>query len=102
MYIESLSAINFKNYSSAEVLLHPSVNAFVGNNGEGKTNLLDAIHYLSLCKSYFNAIDGQNIKQHEDFFVVQGVFGIGDKDEHIWCGVKRGQKKIFRRNKKEY
>lgn len=102
MYLESLSIINFKNYPSAEVTLHPQVNAFVGNNGEGKTNLLDAIHYLSLCKSYFNASDAGAIRHGNDFFVLQGVFQFDDRKEAISCGIKRGQKKIFKRNQKEY
>jgi DNA replication and repair protein RecF len=102
MHLKRLSLINFKNYHEAEIELDPRVNAFVGGNGEGKTNLLDAIHYLSLCKSYFNPVDGQNIRQHEDFFLVQGTFDLYEEEESISCALKRGQKKIFRRNQKEY
>jgi DNA replication and repair protein RecF len=102
MWLQKLSLINFKNYSEAELNFSPAVNAFTGNNGAGKTNLLDAIHYLSLCKSYFNPIDGQQIRHDHDFFLVQGVFDKDDQDEVISCGLKRGQKKLFRRNKKEY
>ena len=102
MYLKRLSLLNFKNYFEAEILPDAGVNAFVGGNGEGKTNLLDAIHYLSICKSYFNAIDGQNIKQEEDFFVVQGSFEVEESEENISCSFKRGQKKIFKRNQKEY
>lgn len=80
----------------------PTVNAFTGNNGAGKTNLLDAIHYLSLCKSYFNPIDSQQIKQGEDLFMIQGSFKKDKKDETIYCGLKKAQKKIFKRNKKDY
>lgn len=102
MHLKKLSLLNFKNYREAGINFDEGVNAFVGGNGEGKTNLLDAIHYLSLCKSYFNAIDGQNIKQHEDFFILQGVFDLDGIDENISCGLKRGQKKTFKRNQKEY
>ncbi len=102
MHLKKLSLLNFKNYREAGIDFDEGVNAFVGGNGEGKTNLLDAIHYLSLCKSYFNAIDGQNIKQHEDFFILQGVFDLNGIDENISCGLKRGQKKTFKRNQKEY
>ena len=102
MHLNKISLINFKNYSEAGIEFDCGVNAFVGENGEGKTNLLDAIHYLSLCKSYFNPIDTQNIRQNEDFFVIQGEFVINNLEENIFCGLKRGQKKIFKRNQKEY
>jgi DNA replication and repair protein RecF len=74
----------------------------VGNNGAGKTNLLDAVHYLSLCKSYFNPIDSQQIKQGADFFMINGVFEKNGNKEVVACGVKRNQKKQFKRNKKDY
>ncbi|MEJ7780286.1 MAG: DNA replication and repair protein RecF [Daejeonella sp.] len=102
MWLQKLSVLNFKNYSEAELSFSPSVNAFTGNNGAGKTNLLDAIHYLSLCKSYFNPIDGHQIRQGEDLFMVQGTFSKEKKNETIYCGLKRAQKKVFKRNKKEY
>src|ERR1700753_2945889 len=102
MYLKQLSVINFKNYAEAGLTFSDGVNVFTGNNGAGKTNLLDAIHYLSLCKSYFNPIDSQQIKQGADFFIINGVFDKNDKQETIACGVKRNQKKQFKRNKKEY
>jgi DNA replication and repair protein RecF len=102
MYLKQLSVINFKNYAEAEVTLSEGVNAFLGNNGAGKTNLLDAIHYLSLCKSYFNPIDSQQIKQGADFFILTGSFNKNDQQENIACSVKRNQKKQFKRNKKDY
>lgn len=102
MWLQKLSLLNFKNYSEAELNFSATVNAFTGNNGAGKTNLLDAIHYLSLCKSYFNPIDGQQIKHDHDFFMIQGVFDKDEQQEIISCGLKRGQKKLFKRNKKEY
>ena len=102
MYLQQLSVINFKNYQEAELVFSAGVNAFTGNNGAGKTNLLDAIHYLSLCKSYFNPIDSQQIKQDEDFFIITGVFNKNKQTEAVACSVKRNQKKQFKRNKKDY
>lgn len=102
MWLQKLSVINFKNYSEAELYFSPTVNAFTGNNGAGKTNLLDAIHYLSLCKSYFNPIDTQQIKQGQDLFMIQGTFNKENAQEVIYCAFKRNQKKKFKRNKKEY
>lgn len=102
MWLKNITLLNFKNYSSAELNFSKTVNVFVGNNGAGKTNLLDAIHYLCLCKSYFNPIDSQQIKTNEDIFLIQGDFDRKEKSEKITCGLKRNQKKQFKRNKKEY
>jgi len=102
MYLQQLSVINFKNYAEAELTFSDGVNAFTGDNGAGKTNLLDAIHYLSLCKSYFNPIDSQQIKQGADFFIINGNFNKNNKHEKIACAVKRNQKKQFKYNKKDY
>jgi DNA replication and repair protein RecF len=102
MYLQTLSVINFKNYAGTELSFSEGVNAFTGDNGAGKTNLLDAVHYLSLCKSYFNPIDSQQIKQGTDFFIISGVFNKNDQQETVACSVKRNQKKQFKRNKKDY
>jgi DNA replication and repair protein RecF len=102
MYLKKISLVNFKNYDEAELTFVDGANAFTGNNGAGKTNLLDAIHYLSLCKSYFNPIDSQQIKQDRDLFMLQGLFEKNNKQETVTCGVKKNQKKQFKRNKKEY
>jgi DNA replication and repair protein RecF len=102
MYLQQLSVINFKNYAEAGLIFSEGVNVFTGNNGAGKTNLLDAIHYLSLCKSYFNPIDSQQIKQGTDFFIITGSFNKNDNQEAVACSVKRNQKKQFKRNKKDY
>lgn len=102
MWIKQLSVLNFKNYSDFLINFSPEVNAFSGENGAGKTNLLDAVHYLSLCKSYFNPIDSQQIMQGADFFMVQGTFQKGDETDVVSCSLKRNQKKQFKRNKKEY
>jgi DNA replication and repair protein RecF len=102
MYLESLSIVNFKNYTQAELEFSPRINCLVGNNGVGKTNILDAIHYLALCKSFFNSIDSQNITHKQDFTVIQGQFQRDEKQENIYCGIQRNKRKLFKRNKKDY
>ncbi len=102
MYLSTLSLVNFKNYSQIELKFSESINCFAGNNGVGKTNLLDAIYYLSMCKSFFNNTDTQNIKHKLNFFVIQGEYKRQDRAEHIYCGIKRGNKKKFRRNDLDY
>ncbi|MGB0888564.1 MAG: DNA replication/repair protein RecF [Vicingaceae bacterium] len=102
MFLKQLSILNFKNYEEAQLEFSQKINCFLGNNGEGKTNLLDAIYYLSFCKSYFNPVDSQNIKHDSPFFVVEGFYNNNEKEEVIYCGLKRNQKKQFKRNKKNY
>lgn len=102
MHLQKLALINFKNYNEVEFSFSEHVNCFVGNNGVGKTNLLDAIHYLSFCKSFLNPIDNQNILHDAPFFLIQGTYMLDEQQEEIYCGLKRNQKKQFKRNKKEY
>ena len=102
MQLQHISLINFKNYEQVDLSFSPKINCFVGNNGVGKTNLLDAFYYLSLCKSHFNSVDSQNIRRDQGFFVIHGNYLRNSAKEDIYCGVKRGQKKQFKRNKKEY
>ncbi|MGD9557786.1 MAG: DNA replication/repair protein RecF [Mangrovibacterium sp.] len=102
MYLESLSLINFKNLEEVDVQFSPGLNCFIGNNGAGKTNLMDAIYYLSFCKSFLNPADQMNIRHDEEFFVIQGSYQRLDQAEHISCGLKTGQKKYFKRNRKAY
>lgn len=102
MYLRNISLLNFKNYSQVELTFSPKINCFVGNNGVGKTNILDAVHYLSLTKSFFNAIDTQNIKYNQEFSMIQGEFEKDGKVEQIHCTIARNRKKQFKRNKKEY
>lgn len=102
MWLKNISLLNFKNYEESALDFSPHANAFTGENGAGKTNLLDAIHYLSLCKSYFNPIDSQQIKSGQDWFMVQGIFERDEKQDTVACSLKRNQKKRFKRNKKEY
>jgi DNA replication and repair protein RecF len=102
MYIQELSLVNFKNFEHAEFRFSEGLNCFIGNNGAGKTNLMDAVYYLSFCKSFLNPVDAQNIRFGEDFFMIQGKYSRLDSEEMIYCGQKRNQKKIFKRNQKEY
>jgi len=103
MFLQKLSVLNFKNYSEAELTFSETINCFIGNNGEGKTNLLDAIYYLSFCKSFFNPIDTQNIKHDAPFFVIQGTYVKSDNTEDvIFCSQKLNSRKQFKINKKEY
>ena len=102
MILSRLSIVNFKNIAQADLEFSPGLNCFLGNNGMGKTNLLDALYYLSFCKSSTLLADSQNIRHGEDFFMLQGFYTYDDVCEEIYCGMKRRQKKVFKRNKKEY
>ena len=99
MILEKLSVINYKNIAEATLEFSPKINCLIGQNGVGKTNVLDAIYYLSFCHSANNPIDSQVIKHGTEFFVLEGTY---ENDLHIYCGMKRGVKKHFKRNKKEY
>ena len=101
LYLHKLSLVNFKNYAHADVTFSERFNCIVGNNGEGKTNLLDAIHYLSFTKSYFNPIDSQNVYHDAPMFVIQGEFKSDKKENEVYCAQKRGERKQIRVNKKE-
>lgn len=102
MILNSLTLLQFKNYPEAGLHFVPGINCFTGNNGVGKTNILDAIYYLSFCKGFSNAADTQNILFDKDFFLIQGHYQTPSGKDELYCGVKRGQKKVFKRNKKEY
>jgi DNA replication and repair protein RecF len=102
MYLKKLTLTNFKNYELEELEFSPKINCFVGNNGVGKTNILDAIHYLSLTKSFFNSIDGISIKHGEEYFIIQGVFSRGEEEDDIYCAFQRSKQKLLKRNGKEY
>ncbi len=102
MKLQHLSIVNYKNIHSGELDFSQKINCFVGDNGMGKTNVLDAIYYLSFCKSPNNPVDAQVINYDEDFFVLQGLYDCVGKEENIYCGMKRKQKKQFKRNKNSY
>ncbi len=103
MYLQNLKLINFKNYDETQLEFSDKINCFTGNNGAGKTNILDAIYYLSFCKSYFNSIDSQNINHEKDFFAVHGTYKNQDSlSDQVSVIQKRNKKKVFKFNKKEY
>lgn len=105
MYLSNLKLNNFKTYTECDVDFCPNVNCLVGNNGVGKTNLLDAIYYLSFCKSYFNSIDTMNIRVGEEYFAIHGrYFGLDDTGEErlVSCVQKRGHPKMMKYEKKAY
>ncbi|MCH5311383.1 MAG: DNA replication and repair protein RecF [Prevotella sp.] len=107
MILKKLSIVNYKNIAEATLEMSPKINCFIGHNGAGKTNVLDAVYYLSFCRSSGNPVDSQLIRHDEPFFVLEGEYvadaGTDDDDVlSIYCGMKRGTKKHFKRNKKEY
>ena len=103
MILKNISIINYKNIKAANLELSPKINCLIGHNGVGKTNFLDAIYYLSFCRSAYNPIDSQVIAHDENFMVIEGNY-LDEREnvENIFCGMKRGTKKHFKRNKKEY
>ena len=102
MILKILSILNYKNFDAKTFQFDAKINCFVGPNGIGKTNILDAIYHLSFGKSYFNPVSSQNIKHNEDFFVVDGVYNKKERQERIIVSLKKGQKKIIKRNGKAY
>ena len=102
MYIDKISILNYRNIAECDLHFSPKINCFLGQNGMGKTNLLDAIYYLSFCKSHLNSIDTQIIKHDSEFFMLQGVYQRKEVEELISCAVKHRTKKQFKRNKKDY
>ena len=102
MFLRHLSITNFKNIESAELDFSPNINCIVGNNGEGKTNLLDAIYHLSMAKSCFGGSDSSHIRHEESFFLLQGRYKLPDTEETIACGVQRAEGKTLKRNGKTY
>lgn len=103
MLLKRISILNYKNLEQVELSFSAKMNCIIGQNGMGKTNLLDAVYYLSFCKSATNPIDSQNILHGADFFVIQGFYETDEHEpEEVYCGLKRRTKKQFKRNKKEY
>ncbi|HEY5470564.1 MAG TPA: DNA replication/repair protein RecF [Bacteroidales bacterium] len=102
MYLKKLTLTNFKNYELNELEFSPRINCFVGNNGVGKTNILDAIHYLSLTKSFFNNIDSISVRHGEEYFIIQGTFARESEEDNIYCAFQKQKQKLLKRNGKEY
>jgi DNA replication and repair protein RecF len=102
LYLSRIQLLNFKNHESLDLELSSNVNAIVGKNGMGKTNILDAIYYLSMCKSYLNSMDRQNIKFDQAFFSIHGQWMLDGQESSVVCAVKSGAKKVVKKNKVSY
>ncbi len=102
MFLETLRLYNFKNYAEVEFSPDPKINCFLGKNGSGKTNLLDAIHYLAFTKSAINPTDTQNIRFEETQFLIKGQFSIGERKKEVVCAFQQGQKKVVREDDQDY
>lgn len=102
VFLKQLSLLNYKNLAQIEFDFDAKINCFVGKNGVGKTNILDAIYHLAYGKSYFNPLAIQNIKHGEEFFVIDALLEKNGKEEKIVCSLKKGQKKTIKRNGKVY
>lgn len=102
MHLKSLSLLNYKNLDSVEFDFDSKINCIVGDNGKGKTNVLDSIYHLAFGKSYFNPISSQSIRHDTEFFVVEGIYQKAQREERILVSMKRGQKKVIKRNNKPY
>ena len=102
MHLKNLSLINYKNIAEANYSFDTKINCFTGRNGVGKTNVLDAIYHLAYGRSYFNPLAVQNIKHGEDFFVIEGTFEKNGRSEQVVCSLKKGLKKVLKRNGKPY
>ena len=106
MILKKLSILNYKNIGEGELELSPKFNCFIGHNGAGKTNVLDAVYFLSFCHSAQTTQDSLVIRHGEEFFMIEGRYDNGEEQDEggltISCAMKRGTKKHFRREKKEY
>ncbi len=102
MILKHLSIYNYKNIAEADMTFSPKINCLIGSNGEGKTNILDAIYFLSFTKSANNAIDSLNVRHGEEVLMVQGTYDLNDVEETVNCAMKIHQRKRLMRNKKEY
>lgn len=102
MHLKSLTVANFKNISETVINFSPRLNCFIGDNGAGKTNILDALYYLSFTKSFFNVVDQLNVKHNESWFLLKGFYERSETEEQIICSFQEGQKKQIKRNNKVY
>ena len=106
MILQRLSILNYKNIAEATLELSPKLNCFIGSNGAGKTNVLDAVYFLSFCRSMHTSVDSLVMRHDADFFVLEGSYevepeGVGSASTlNIYAGMKRGTKKHFKRDKK--
>ena len=97
MNLRHLSILNYRNFEELELGFSDKINCFIGDNGVGKTNILDSIYFLSFCKSWLNPIDIQNIRYNADYFMIKGIYNFGDTTESISCGLAKGKKNYDKR-----
>ncbi len=103
MYLKKISLLNFKNIAQEELAFCPGINCLVGDNGAGKTNVVDAVWYLSMCKSSLQMTDGQSIRHGADFFLTEGHYTTDQgRSESVVCSFSRKGGKVLKRNGKEY
>lgn len=103
MFLKKITLLNFKNVAREELTFCPGINGLVGDNGAGKTNIVDAVYYLSMCKSSLQMTDGQSIRHDTDFFLIEGAYATdGGKNEQVVCSFSRKGGKVLKRNGKEY
>lgn len=103
MILKNIAILNYKNVADVHLELSPKMNCFIGSNGEGKTNILDAVYYLSFCHSMSTNVDSSVIRHEQDFFMIQGEYeSESGSAESVYAGMKRGVKKQFKRNQKAY
>ena len=102
LFLNKLSIVNYRNLTGTVFELNNNINCFIGNNGVGKTNALDAIHFLAMGKSYTNSISSQNINHDASFSMIEGIFDKHGKSLQIQCHLERDGKKTIKRNRKAY
>lgn len=102
MTLDELNITNFKNIADARMEFSPKINCLLGNNGMGKSNLLDAIHYLSFCKSFTGLTDAALMKRGAEFTTLRGLYTRKGADEELSLGLMTGKRKSFKRKGKEY
>ena len=102
LYLKNLSIFQFKNHTNSLFNFNNSVNCFVGKNGAGKTNILDAIHYLGSTKSYFNRVDSQNIQFNQKLFIIKGVYDKNNDNDEVHCSFTENDGKTIKVNNKKY
>lgn len=102
MTFNNLTLSNFKNFEKLEMTFDANINCLVGKNGVGKTNILDALHYLSMTKSAVNSLDSSNIRYDQPAFIVRSEVESNDLLFQVTCAAERGKKKLIKVNKKEH
>jgi DNA replication and repair protein RecF len=102
LHLQQLHLVNFRNYTDASITFDGGVQCLLGDNGSGKTNLLDAIHYLSFTRSSLAASDAENVRNGEAWFSIRGSFDMGERQTDLACTYQAGQKKSVFENGLEY